>query len=85
MLAIPSRLSRMHLQEATLASKTRTLVAMEELERLVPVLKVGTLQLGPAVKDTSHPIAASSASAAWQLLREPAQMGTVQHHWYGCA
>ena len=35
----------MHLQEATLASKTRTLVAIEELERLVPVLKVGPLQL----------------------------------------
>ena len=63
----------MHLQEATLASKTRTVVAIEELERLVPVLKVGTLQLGPAVKVT-HTQCCIRLLCSLAVPREPAQM-----------
>ena len=70
----------MDLQEATLASKTRTLVAIEELERLVPVLKVGTLQL---VKSRT-PQCCMWPLCSLAIPKDPAQMGTVQSDWYGC-
>ena len=67
----------MHLQEATLASKTRTLVAIEELERLVPVLKVGPLQLGLAVKvmhtQVLH-LASLQPGSSWESLLRWAQL-----------
>ena len=75
----------MCLQEATLASKTRTLVAIEEVEKLVAVLKVGTLQLGPAVKVTHTPVlhlaTLQPGSPQASLLR----WATFQSSWYGCA